>query len=70
MFKVLGLRKTGVAGPGQKYELILKDLENQKPGYVQSTEYGTEGEIRAMLKGGGLTDAQIDVYFVQGKDRH
>jgi hypothetical protein len=69
MFKVLGLRKTDTAEREQKYELILKDMENEKPGYVRTTEYGTETEIRAMLGRGGLTDAQIDIYFLQANDR-
>ena len=65
MYRVLGLRKTDSTEPEQEYELILKDLENQKSGYIMETEYGTEAGVRAMLKKGGLTDAQIDIYFMQ-----
>jgi hypothetical protein len=65
MYKVLGLRKTNSAEPEREYELILKDSKNQRPGYVRSTEYGAEAGIRNILKVHGLTDAQIDTYFLQ-----
>ena len=54
MYQVLGLRKTDRAEPEQEYELRLRDKENTKPGYVQETEYGTEGQVRAMLRNGGM----------------
>ncbi|MGA3135291.1 MAG: hypothetical protein ABSC88_04770 [Terracidiphilus sp.] len=63
MYKVLGIQKIPNTNP-QQYELRLHDSENKKSGYVMTTEYGTEEQVRAMLKNGGLSNAQIDVYFV------
>jgi hypothetical protein len=60
--RVLGLIKVSNTDP-QQYELRLHDSENKKPGYVWTTEYGTEDEIRAMLKNGGMTPGQIDLYL-------
>jgi hypothetical protein len=62
MYKILDLRKIPNTDP-QQYELRLNDSENKKPGYVMDTEYGTEEQVRAMLKNGGLNDARIDLYF-------
>ncbi|MGP8251305.1 MAG: hypothetical protein ACLQHF_04675 [Terracidiphilus sp.] len=62
MYKVLGLQKIPGSDP-QEYELRLHDSENKKPGYVMDTEYGTEEQMRAMLKNGGLSDAQTDLFF-------
>ncbi|MGP8268824.1 MAG: hypothetical protein ACLQLH_02050 [Terracidiphilus sp.] len=62
MYKVLGLRKIPNSDP-QKYELRLHDSENKKSGYRMNTEYGTEEQLRAMLKNGGLSDAQTDLFF-------
>jgi len=64
MYKVLSLTKRTNSDP-QEYELRLHDSENKKPGYVMSTENGTEEQVRAMLKNGGLGDAQIDLYFAR-----
>jgi hypothetical protein len=65
MYQVLGLCKTNRTAPEQEYELRLRDKENIKPGYTQSTEYGAEAQVRAMLRNGGMTEAQIDVLFAQ-----
>jgi hypothetical protein len=62
MYKVLGLQKIPNTTP-QQYELRLHDSENKKSGYVMTTEHGTEEQVRAMLKNGGLNDAKIDLYF-------
>ena len=62
MYQVLGLCKIANTEPEQQYELILKDLENKSPGYVQTTEYGTEAQVRAMLKNGGMTETRINIY--------
>jgi hypothetical protein len=62
MYTVLSLRIIPNTNP-QQYELGLHDSENEKPGYEKNTEYGTEEQVRAMLKNGGLSDAQIDLYF-------
>jgi hypothetical protein len=67
MYQVLGLRKTDRTEPEQEYELRLRDKENTKPGYTFETEYGTEAQVRAMLKNGGRTAAEIDVYFEQAE---
>jgi len=67
MYQVLGIRKTPRTEPEQEYELRLRDKENNRPGYIQTTEYGTEVEVRTMLKDGGMTDAQIDVLFATAK---
>jgi hypothetical protein len=67
MYQVIGLCKTGNTEPEQEYELRLRDKENTKPGYLLTSEYGTEAEVRAMLKNGGMADAQIDVYFGHAK---
>jgi hypothetical protein len=66
MYKVLGLQRIPNTNP-QEYELRLRDSENKKSGYVMDTEYGTEEQIRAMLKNGGLSDAQVDLYFAAAR---
>ena len=65
MYQVLGIRKTAKTKPEQEFELRLRDKENTKPGYLHTTEYGTEAEVRTMLKDGGMPDAQIDILFAQ-----
>ncbi|MGA2855229.1 MAG: hypothetical protein ABSE40_00080 [Candidatus Sulfotelmatobacter sp.] len=62
--KVLGLRKVRNTEP-QKYELRLFDTAEETRGYFQTTRYGTEEEIRAMMKDGGLPEGQIDFYLGQ-----
>jgi len=62
--KVLGLRKVPGTDP-QKYELRLYDAEEKTRGYFQTTKYGTEEEIRAMLNDGGLTEGQIEFYLAR-----
>jgi hypothetical protein len=63
MYQLLGLRKTGSTKPEQEYELILKDLEKQTRGYSHTTKYGSEAQVREMLKNGGMNDTEIDAYF-------
>lgn len=65
MYNVLGLSKTNSPLPEQEYELVFRDSENQKPGYVRSSVYGTEAGIRAALKTGGLAEAQIEALLEQ-----
>jgi hypothetical protein len=67
MLKVLGLRKLPENRMKQEYELMLKDLENTKPGYTFETVYGTEAEVRTMLKNGGMSEAQVDICFAQAR---
>lgn len=66
MYKVLGIQKLPDTDP-QEYELSLHDSENAKAGYMQTTKYGTEEQIRAILKDGGLTDPVIDLYFANAR---
>jgi len=51
----------------QEYEIAWHDSEKaaMRSGYVQNTERHTEEEIRAMLKNGGMTDGEIEVYLVR-----
>src|SRR6266404_844381 len=60
--RILGLTKVPNTDP-QQYELRLHDSENQKSGYIWTTQYGTEDQIRAMLKSGGLTPGEIELYL-------
>lgn len=62
--KVMGLRKLANTQP-QRYELFLYDTAEKTRGYVMTTKYGTEEEIRAMLKNGGMIEGQIEFYFAQ-----
>jgi hypothetical protein len=64
MFQVFGLRKVPDTDP-QEYELRLKDKENMKPGYIGRMEYGTEAEVRVMLKDGGMSESDVDRLFKQ-----
>jgi hypothetical protein len=65
MLKVLGLRKLPENQMKREYELMLKDLENTKPGYTFETVYGAE--VRTMLKNGGMSEAQVDTCFAQAR---
>jgi hypothetical protein len=62
--KVLVLRRVPESDP-QRYELQYNDTNEKTHGYFHSTEYGTEEEIRSMLKNGGLTEGQIEFYFAK-----
>ena len=62
MYKILGIQQIPNTDP-QQYELRLHDSENKKPGYLWDSEYGTEEQVRAMLKNGGLNDAKVELYF-------
>jgi hypothetical protein len=63
-FRVLGIRRLPDTDP-QEFELRLHDSENKKDGYVMNTEYGTESELRSMLKNGGIQEPAIDSLFKQ-----
>jgi hypothetical protein len=43
----------------------LRDKENEKEGYVMTTHYGTEPELRARLKDAGMPDGDIERLFLQ-----
>jgi len=62
MYQVLGLRKVENTDP-QEFEIRLKDKENTKSGYVMTTDYGTESELRARLKEAGMQEPDIDRLF-------
>lgn len=64
MYPVRGLRKVNNSNP-QKFELWLTDPKNRKDGYMFTTKYGTEPEVRAMLKEAGVPEADIDKLFRQ-----
>lgn len=64
MYEVRRLTKISGTAP-QKYELHLRDLENKTRGYFLTTKYGTEDELRAVLKDGGITEPDIDRLFAQ-----
>jgi hypothetical protein len=50
MYQVMGVRKIENTDP-QEFEIRLKDKENIKPGYMMTTDNGTEPELRARLQG-------------------
>lgn len=62
MYQVLGLRKVENTEP-QEFEIRLNDKENTKEGYVMTTAYGTESELRARLKSAGMHDGDIERLF-------
>ncbi len=64
MIKIIGFDKLPNTDP-QKYRLMLHDSENTKPNYVMENVDGTESVIRALLKNGGMTDGEIEVYFAR-----
>jgi hypothetical protein len=64
MYPVRGLGKVNNSNP-QKFELWLTDPKNEKDGYLFTTKYGTEPEVRAILKEAGLPEAAIDKLFGQ-----
>jgi hypothetical protein len=64
MFQVLGLRKIKDTEP-QEFEIQLRDKENVKEGYVMTTNYSTEPELRSRLKDAGMPDGDIERLFSQ-----
>ena len=64
MYQVMGLRKIADTDP-QEFEIRLKDKENTKPGYMMTTDSGTEPELRARLKESGMQEADIERLFTQ-----
>jgi hypothetical protein len=62
--RVLGLRRLVGTNP-QAYELRLYDMTEETRGYFQTTRYGTEEEVRAILKVGKLSEGQIEFYFAR-----
>ena len=64
MYQVLGLRKIANTDP-QEFEIRLKDKENTKPGYMMTTDSGTETELRTRLKDSGMREPDIERLFKQ-----
>jgi hypothetical protein len=64
MYPVRGLRKANNSIP-QNFELWLTDPKNKKDGYMFTTKYGTEPEVREMLEEAGVPEADIDKLFRQ-----
>jgi hypothetical protein len=64
MYQVLGLRKIANTDP-QEFEIRLKDKENTKPGYMTTTDSGTETELRTRLKDSGMREPDIERLFKQ-----
>jgi len=60
MFKVLGLTKIAKTDP-QLYELRLYDSSKQeRPGYVGTSDCGTEDQVRVILEMLGMPKSEID----------
>ena len=59
MYKVLGLNEVPNTEP-QVFELVVKDPENTKKGYLWRTEYGTEPIIPSMLRDGGMSAVEVN----------
>lgn len=66
MFEVINLLKTGKKDP-QIFMLVLKDVDNTTKGYTQTTEHGTESQVREYLKNGGMSETKIDEAFRRAK---
>jgi hypothetical protein len=64
MYQVMGLRKIEGTEP-QEFEIRLKDKKNTKPGYLMTTDSGTEPELRARLKESGMHEPDIGRLFKQ-----
>jgi hypothetical protein len=62
MYQVLRLRKVHNTSP-QKFEIRLIDKENTKSGYLLTTAYGTESELRTKLEQDGMNGPDIERLF-------
>ena len=62
MYQVLGIRKIEDTDP-LEFEIRLKDKETTKPGYMMTTDSGTELELRARLKEAGMQEPDIEELF-------
>jgi len=62
--KVVGVRKADNENPPH-FELQYLDLEKKQneKGYFLTTKYGSETQLRELLKSGGVSDVEIDAYF-------
>lgn len=64
MYQILALRKVGNTDP-QQFEVLLKDTENTTRGYLMTTKYGTESELRMRLNEAGMPQSDINQLFLQ-----
>ncbi|HVM75802.1 MAG TPA: hypothetical protein VMT75_09180 [Candidatus Saccharimonadales bacterium] len=64
MIQIIGVRKADQEEMPH-FELIYVDLDKKEKekGYFQTTKYGTETELRRLLKDSGVPDADIDKFF-------
>ena len=64
MFQIIGLQKADKDEPPH-FELAYVDLEKKKNNkeYFQTTKFGTEAELRKLLRSGEVADAEIDKHF-------
>ncbi len=64
MIQIVSIQKADNEEPPH-YELAYVDLEKKKneKGYFQTTKYGTEAELRKLLKSSEVPDIEIDRYF-------
>jgi hypothetical protein len=67
MIQVLGLQKEAGSDP-PVFTLYLKDEENDRKGYMWSTETGTEEVLRGALAKGGMPEPKIDVLFAHAAE--
>jgi len=64
MFNVLRLAKIAKTDP-QEYELRLYDSRKEQLGYVGTTHYGTENELRVILEVIGMSKMTIGLLFTR-----
>jgi hypothetical protein len=62
---VIGLRKTENKDP-QEFKLKFKDSENKDKAAV-TTKYGSEPQLRTLLKNGGMSNPEIAHLFEDAK---
>ncbi len=62
MIEVISLRELGNEEP-KHFELKYRDLANKGEGYTQTIKTGGEPELRATLKGGGISESDIENIF-------
>ena len=67
MIQIHGVIKIGTEQP-QQFQLTYKDLEkeNQK-GYLLTTKYGTEEQLRDVLASCDVPEGEIDGYFARAQ---
>jgi hypothetical protein len=67
MIQVLGLQKEAGSDP-PVFTLYLKDEENDRKGYIWTTETGTEEALRGALAKGGMPEPKIDTLFAHAAE--